>query len=199
MEKRGESLIYGAITLVSVVLCLFLGGIMMMDKEETTTSMTKEQKFSEVEIVEEKPREIILTQEEIAGKLSEMLPESFPKNLVKMEINGNGNVYTGMTASRTDIEKMVKNGLGFKEKLMLRMLPESFEMGIFYNVNFDEETAMLSFAVESLNLNGMRLESNMAPPEIPHEIAQAVNKVLLNSGYYFTKIEITDGEVILKP
>ncbi|MBQ6932969.1 MAG: hypothetical protein IJN37_01135 [Clostridia bacterium] len=199
MEKRGESLIYGAITLVSVVLCLFLGGIMMMDREETTTSMTKEQKFSEVEIVEEKPREIILTQEEIAGKLCEMLPESFPKNSVKMEINGNGRIYMGMTASRTDIEKMVKNGLGFKEKLMLRMLPESFEMGIFYNVSFDEEAAMLSFAVESLNLNGMRLESNMAPPEIPHEIAQAVNKVLLNSGYYFTKIEIADGKVILKP
>ncbi|MBQ7094123.1 MAG: hypothetical protein IJN84_06390 [Clostridia bacterium] len=199
MEKSGESLIYGAITLVSVVLCLFLGGIMMMDKEETTTSMTREQQFSEVEIVEEKSREIILTQEEIAGKLSEMLPESFPKSSVKMEINGNGSVYTGMTASRTDIEKMVKNGLGFKERLMLRMLPESFEMGIFYNVSFDEEAAMLSFTVESLNLNGMRLESNMAPPEIPHEIAQAVNKVLLNSGYYFTKIEIADGAVMLKP
>ncbi|MBQ6867325.1 MAG: hypothetical protein IJO16_01455 [Clostridia bacterium] len=199
MEKRGESLIYGAITLISVMLCLFLGGIMMMDREETTTSMTREQQFSEVEIVEEKPREIILTQEEIAAKLSEMLPESFPKSSVKMEINGNGSVYTGMTASRTDLEKMVKNGLGFKERLMLRMLPESFEMGIFYNVSFDEETAMLSFAVESLNLNGMRLESNMAPPEIPHEIAQAVNKVLLNSGYYFTKIEIADGKVILKP
>ena len=109
MEKRGESLIYGAITLISVLLCLFLGGIMMMDKEEITTSMTKEQQFSEVEIVEEKPREIILTQEEIAGKLSEMLPEAFPKSSVKMEINGNGSIYTGMTASRTDLEKMVKN------------------------------------------------------------------------------------------
>lgn len=199
MEKHGESLFYGAITIISVLLCLLLGGIMMMDKEEITTSMTREQQFSEVEIMEEKPREIILTQEEIAGRLSEMLPETFPKNSVKLEIKGNGSIYTGMNVTKTDIENMVRDGLGVRERLMLKMLPESFEMGIHYRVGFDEETAMLSFSADSLNINGMKLETNMAPSEIPHGIAQAINRVLLDSGCYFTKIEITDRAVILKP
>ena len=199
MEKKAQEFIYYAITAVSIVLCLLLVGVMMMDRGETTTSTSEEQRFSEVEIMEEKPREIILTQEEIAAKLSEMLPEPFPKNAVNLEINGNGQIYSGMMVKRNDIENMAKNHLGFKEKLLLRMLPETFDAGIYYTAAFDEETAMLSFTVDGFNINGMKTDAGFIPPEIPHEIAQAVNKVLVNSGYFFTKIQITDGAVILKP
>ena len=199
MEKKAQELIYYAITAVSIVLCLLLVGVMMIDRGETTTSTSEEQRFSEVEIMEEKPREIILTQEEIAAKLSEMLPEPFSKNAVNLEINGNGQIYGGMTVKRSDIENMAKDHLGFKEKLLLRMLPDTFDAGIYYTATFDEETAMLSFTVDGFNINGMKTDANFIPPEIPHEIAQAVNKVLVDSGYFFTKIEITDGAVILKP
>lgn len=199
MEKKTQELVYYAITAVSIVLCLLLLGVMMMGKERKTTSISEERRFSEVEIMEEKPREIIITQEDIAVKLSEMLPESFPKNSVKLKINGNGQIYGGMTLNRNDIESMVKNRLGFKEKLILRMLPDTFDAGIYYTAVFDEETAMLSFNVDGFDINGMKTDAGFIPPEIPHEIAQAVNKTLLDSGYYFTKIEITDGAVILRP
>ncbi len=199
MEKKTQELVYYAITAVSIVLCLLLLGVMMMGKERKTTSISEERRFSEVEIMEENPREIIITQEDIAVKLSKMLPESFPKNSVKLKINGNGQIYGGMTLNRNDIESMVKNHLGFKEKLILRMLPDTFDAGIYYTAVFDEETAMLSFNVDGFDINGMKTDAGFIPPEIPHEIAQAVNKTLLDSGYYFTKIEITDGAVILRP
>ena len=137
MEKKAQELIYYAITAVSIVLCLLLVGVMMIDRGETTTSTSEEQRFSEVEIMEEKPREIILTQEEIAEKLSEMLPEPFSENAVNLEINGNGQIYGGMTVKRSDIENMAKDHLGFKEKLLLRMLPDTFDAGIYYTTAFD--------------------------------------------------------------
>ena len=113
MEKKTQELIYYAITVVSIVLCLLLVGVMMIDRGEITTSTSEEQRFSEVEIMEEKPREIILTQEEIAEKLSEMLPEPFSKNIVNLEINGDGQIYGGMMGKRSNIENMAKDHLGF--------------------------------------------------------------------------------------
>ena len=109
MEKKAQELIYYAITVVSIVLCLLLVGVMMLDRGETTTSTSEEQRFSEVEIMEEKPREIILTQEEIAAKLSEMLPEPFSKNAVNLEINGNTTVRSKAELLSTNTTGNVEN------------------------------------------------------------------------------------------
>ncbi|MBR5265764.1 MAG: hypothetical protein IKV63_04025 [Clostridia bacterium] len=199
MESKREGLIYTAITVISIILCLFLGSIMIRGKQMPATSQSETQYFSEVKIVEEKQIDIVITQEEIAQKLSAMLPQNFPQDSVKITISADGTIYTGMTVSRNDVETIAADRIGIKEKLMLRMLPEKFEMGIWYNAAFDEESGMLSFTVDGFNINGMHTANSIIPSEITHEIAQAVNKVLLDSGYYFTKIEITDGAILLRP
>ena len=199
MESKREGLIYTAITVISIILCLFLGSIMIRGKQMPATSQSETQYFSEVKIVEEKQIDIVITQEEITQKFSAMLPQNFPKDSVKISISTDGTIYTGMTVSRNDVEAIAADRIGIKEKLMLRMLPEKFEMGIWYNAAFDEESGMLSFTVDGFNINGMHTANSIIPSEITHEIAQAVNKVLLDSGYYFTKIEITDGAILLRP
>ena len=199
MESKREGLIYTAITVISIILCLFLGSIMIKGKQMPATSQNETQYFSEVKIVEEKQIDIVITQEEIAQKLSAMLPQNFPQDSVKISISTDGTIYTGMTVSRNDVEAIAADRIGIKEKLMLRMLPEKFEMGIWYNAAFDEESGMLSFTVDGFNINGMHTANSIIPSEITHEIAQTVNKVLLDSGYYFTKIEITDGAILLRP
>ena len=199
MESKREGIIYAAVTIISIMLCLFLGGIMIRGEQISATSQSETQYFSEVKIVEEKQKDIIITQEEIAQKLCTMLPQSFPKDSVKITISADGTIYTGMTVSRSDVESIAADHIAIKERLMLKMLPERFEMGIIYNAAFDEESGMLTFTVNGFNINGMHTANSIIPGEITHEIAQTVNKILLDSGYYFTKIEITDGAVLLRP
>ncbi|MBR4879189.1 MAG: hypothetical protein IKU13_05105, partial [Clostridia bacterium] len=62
MDSKREGLIYTAITVISIILCLFLGSIMIRGKQMPATSQSETQYFSEVKIVEEKQIDIVITQ-----------------------------------------------------------------------------------------------------------------------------------------
>lgn len=197
MKGKAEN-IYIVITALSLALSLVLIGLMAFHKGDSVQPPREDIKLNEVKIVENERKEIVISEDSIASALGSFLPEKFPKDCIKVNISANGTVYTGLLARRSQLTELAR-GLGAKERLLLKLLPEETEMGLKFFAESDSESGLLRFELRSFDVAGMELETDFIPDEIVQNIAQAVNKVLLESGYYYTKTELTDGAIKLLP
>lgn len=197
MKVKAENL-YIVIAALSLALCLVLIGLMAFNRDNSPKAPHEDIKLNEVKIVENDNKEIVISEDTIASALGELMPEKLPKDAVKVDISADGTIYTGLTVKRSQLTEVL-NGLSTKEKLLVRMLPEEAEIGLNFFAESDSESGLLRFELRSAQAAGMELKADFIPDDIARNVAQAVNKILLESGYYYTKIELTDGAVKLLP
>lgn len=197
MKKETESRIYVGITCFCMAMCaLFITPVI---KGGETAEKHEEIQMNEVSIVEKEKKDIFLNEDYFSSKLSDYLPEQFPSDGVQVEISGSSEIHMGCTVERKNIENMVKDQIGFKEKLLLKLLPSSFSIDMYFKASADRENGMLVLDCDRVNIHGMDMDSSIIPGEITELLEEGFNKILLDSGFYYTDMEIKNGGIQLLP
>lgn len=186
--------LYIAVMAFCTLVCMALISSML---NKSSILIKKNYKLSEVNIMTEENKEIFISEDYIAGSLGKYLPKDFPKEDIKVKINNDGTIYTGVTAKRAVLENMIGSALGFREKMLLKLLPTEFGLGLYMRITQDEENSLVNLEALGVNINGMDMKDISLPSEITSTIAKGVNDVLIESGFYFTKIEILEGKIKL--
>ena len=155
--------------------------------------------ISSKDFVEKEKKDIFLNEDYFSSKLSDYLPEQFPSDGVQVEISGSSEIHMGCTEERKNIENMVKDQIGFKEKLLLKLLPSSFSIDMYFKASVDRENGMLVLDCDRVNIHGMDMDSSIIPGEITELLEEGFNKILLDSGFYYTDMEIKNGGIQLLP
>lgn len=184
------------------VFCLLIIGTMAIDMLAYKPVMsgeleTKQPNLNEVTMVDKQTGNITLTEEYIASVMGTYMPQGLPKDNVKVSIWQTGQVYVGAVADRGQLEDLLANYIGMKEKLFLKLLPRQFELGLTFLASPDGESGLLSFTPQKFTVNGMDLSVDILPIEVTRAISDGINSAILNSGFYFTQIVLKDGEVEL--
>jgi|GEM_PF-2787032 len=144
--------------------------------------------------------DIVLSDEEISARISDILPKDFPGREIKIHLSEKSKMYFYTEIDRERLETYLKNsGVSISPEIGIAMsiLPRTFDVKAVLDIQIDPDGGLLNITPESIEAAGVALSGDAIDGIFSSDIAKAVNDALCSSGLYFQKIEIKEGELRL--
>ncbi len=136
----------------------------------------------------------LLTEKELEEHLADFLPDSFPASRVEADVE-DGRVELSFAAERAELEAWLK-GMGFKQGLLLKLLPRKPEMKVSFVPSADENG--LHLRPDSMELGDTAIDLRDLPEGLFSAVDEGLNGLLKSRGVSVSALEFTREGLLLK-
>ena len=141
---------------------------------------------------------VLITEENLEGKLADYLPDHFPAEDLDVSFE-NGLLRLSFDMDRADLKAYLrKQGmeLGIKRDLLLQMLPRRVELEAAFSLTADENG--LHLTPVSLLAGEKTFSLDGLPQNLFAAIDSGLNRLLADAGIRFSTAEFTEDGLLLK-
>lgn len=147
-------------------------------------------------------KEIILTDEDMAGLIARRFSDGFPANDVELHFTEDGRLSLSAVVSKDGLKSFMKKKgvrLSASASLLLAVMPSNMEVYGDCGLSVEPESGLLNLTPGAIRVDDRELPADIIPAGLFDDISDALNSSLCDSGYYFTEIEFGDGFIRLLP
>ncbi len=204
MSTKTKEKIFSGIIIVCVLLCVLLIGRVVygnMTKGANTpvhqpvlphnTGAQDAAKTYSMMVVEE---------DDIEDGLKKYFPEGFPIKEVDVEIEPDGTLRFESEVSKKAVTKYLAGfgiELGIKESLLAGLLPKKLDLVAKFTCSCDDDSGTLMVTPSYFKIGDYSMSTDMIPLELTQVFSSGLNKYLIDTGYFFSRIDFGDGVIKL--
>lgn len=204
MEKSKNNRVYLLISVFCIAICAVLVFCMLIDapvpKIGEGADLTHRPPHGPTEPEEPANSRMAVTETYFSKMLSQYLPAGFPVSQIGVDIQKNGTIVLSAQSGQEELKNYLEQqgiDLNVKQRLLLGLLPESFELSAELDCTTAEDGGTLQTVPQKASYNDVEIDLNGLPSQLFTDIGAALNRLLVSTGYYFTGINITDGAIEL--